>query len=145
MIQIRKAYRRKALTCHPDKNPDNPKAAELFQTLSKTLEILLDSAARSAYDRVINGRKAAELRNKQLDSKRQKLKADLEKRERLANTNSATYNKSPEELLRDEIERLMKEGSKLLEEEQLIMQKRLQEDRQKLINRMHYIKFSNFC
>lgn len=81
------------------------------------------------------------MRNKQLDSKRQKLKSDLEKRERLANTN--VRQKSPEELLKDEIERLMKEGSRLLEEEQIIMQKRLQEDRQKLINRK--LKFSNIC
>lgn len=50
---IVKAYRRKALKCHPDKNPDNPRAAELFHELSKALEILTDKAARAAYDKVL--------------------------------------------------------------------------------------------
>jgi len=45
-FQIKKAYRKKALTCHPDKNPDNPRAAELFQELSRVLEILTDTNAR---------------------------------------------------------------------------------------------------
>jgi len=43
---VKKAYRKKALVCHPDKNPDNPKAAELFHQLSKALEILTDESAR---------------------------------------------------------------------------------------------------
>uniref|UniRef100_A0A3Q3IZA1 J domain-containing protein n=1 Tax=Monopterus albus TaxID=43700 RepID=A0A3Q3IZA1_MONAL len=46
--EIKKAYRQKALTCHPDKNPDNPKAAELFHQLSQALEVLTDAAARIA-------------------------------------------------------------------------------------------------
>lgn len=44
--QIKTAYRKKALQCHPDKNPDNPKAAQLFLQLSKILTILTDTAAR---------------------------------------------------------------------------------------------------
>ncbi|KAK2104793.1 DnaJ (Hsp40), sub C, member 17 [Saguinus oedipus] len=49
--EVKKAYRQKALSCHPDKNPDNPKAAELFHQLSQALEVLTDAAARAAYDK----------------------------------------------------------------------------------------------
>ncbi|XP_045391373.1 dnaJ homolog subfamily C member 17 isoform X3 [Lemur catta] len=44
--EVKKAYRQKALACHPDKNPDNPRAAELFHQLSQALEVLTDAAAR---------------------------------------------------------------------------------------------------
>ncbi|KAI8121860.1 hypothetical protein FF38_04011 [Lucilia cuprina] len=129
---IRKAYRKKALECHPDKNPDNPKAAELFHELSKALEILTDKSARTAYDNVWKAKKAAELRNKQLDSKRQKLKADLEKRERefhnnlQSNKTFQTAHKSDEDILQEQIERLRREGSRLLEEEQAMLKEQLQ-------------------
>jgi len=134
---IRKAYRKKALDCHPDKNPDNPKAAEIFQELSKILEILTDKSARSAYDKILNARKAAAIRNRQLDSKRQKLKAELEERERNALSNSQRsyqYNipKTDEDILLNEIERLRKEGSKLLQEEQELMKKQLLEEKLKV-------------
>ncbi|XP_030374562.1 dnaJ homolog subfamily C member 17-like [Scaptodrosophila lebanonensis] len=130
--EIRKAYRKRALECHPDKNPDNPKAAERFHELSKALEILTDATARTAYDKVVKAKKAAELRTKQLDSKRQKLKDELEQRERAAlhklqaSTPYSTVRKSDEELLQDQIERLRREGSKLLEEEQRTMREQLQ-------------------
>ncbi|KAF8786826.1 dnaJ homolog subfamily C member 17-like [Argiope bruennichi] len=114
--EIKKAYRKKALTCHPDKNPDNPKAAELFQQLSKALEILTDKAARAAYDKVLNARKAAQIRHRELDSKRKKLKEDLEAREKAASTQEFDE-KDSAETLEKEIERLRREGSKLVEEE----------------------------
>ncbi|KDR16157.1 DnaJ-like protein subfamily C member 17 [Zootermopsis nevadensis] len=120
--EVKKAYRKKALSCHPDKNPDNPKAAELFHQLSKALEILTDESARAAYDRVLNAKKAAKLRHRELDSKRQKLKEQLEARERQAEEfskqNRSFTSKTDEEKLQDEIERLRKEGSKQVKEEQ---------------------------
>ncbi|KAH8343619.1 hypothetical protein KR059_000437 [Drosophila kikkawai] len=129
---IRKAYRKRALDCHPDKNPDNPKAAERFHELSKALEILTDESARAAYDKVLRAKKAAELRSRQLDSKRQKLKQELEQREREAlhklqkSQPYSTVARSDEELLQDQIERLRREGSRLLEEEQRAMREQLQ-------------------
>ncbi|KAH8295418.1 hypothetical protein KR018_010966 [Drosophila ironensis] len=130
--EIRKAYRKRALDCHPDKNPDNPKAAERFHELSKALEILTDASARAAYDKVLKAKKAAELRSRQLDSKRLKLKQELEERERAAlhklqsHQPYSTVAKSDEELLQEQIERLRKEGSRLLEEEQKAMREQLQ-------------------
>lgn len=76
-----------------------------------------------------------------MDSKRQKLKSELEERERQANLNQArrhpysTVAKSPEDALKDEIERLRKDGFKLLQEEQEIMQKQLQEERLKMYSK----------
>ena len=112
---IKKAYRKKALTCHPDKNPDNPKAAEEFHQLSDAYEVLTDADAKKAYDNVLKARKANELRNRQLDAKRRKLKDDLEAREReAADSAFATVvaKKTEEERLAAEIERLRKEGSR---------------------------------
>lgn len=57
--QIKKAYRQRALSCHPDKNPDNPKAAELFHQLSQALEVLTDAAAKAAYDKVRAAKKTS--------------------------------------------------------------------------------------
>lgn len=87
---------------------------------------------------MLNAKKAAVLRHEQLDSKRKKLIEDLDRREKEANAATArrhkysTESKTPEENLKDEIDRLRKEGSKLLAEEQELMQKQLAEERKKL-------------
>lgn len=113
-FQVKKAFRKHALTCHPDKNPDNPKAAELFQKYSKATEILLDPSARKAYERVLKARKDRAVRNRTLDSKRKKLKDDLEARERAAKDEVESEVDAVQKLA-EEIERLRKEGSKELE------------------------------
>uniref|UniRef100_A0A2C9JI44 DnaJ homolog subfamily C member 17 n=1 Tax=Biomphalaria glabrata TaxID=6526 RepID=A0A2C9JI44_BIOGL len=117
--EILRGYRKKALLCHPDKNPDNPKAAELFHELSQALEILTDAAARAAYDQTLKAKKAVEARNQVLDSKRKKFKEDLEAREKASfEKNEALAAAEAERKVRVEIERLRKEGSRLLEQEQ---------------------------
>jgi curved DNA-binding protein CbpA len=48
--EIKKAYYKKALLVHPDKNPD-ASAKEEFQMLSRAYEILSDSNQRAQYDK----------------------------------------------------------------------------------------------
>ena len=129
---IKKAYRKKALKVHPDKNPDNKKAAEEFHTLSDAYEVLTDADTKKAYDNLLKARKANELRNRQLDAKRKKLKDDLEAREKAArdeHVQVVVAKKNEEERLLEEIERLRKEGSRRLEEEQERMRREIEEER----------------
>lgn len=125
-MQIKKAYRKRALQCHPDKNPNDLNASKKFHELSKALEILTDTTARAAYDKVLKGRKEALLRHKQLDSKRQKLKENLEQREKFG-----LKQKSADLKLKEEIERLRKEGSKAVEEEINYVIRKVQESASK--------------
>lgn len=124
--EIKKAYRKKALQCHPDKNPDNPDAAKLFHQLTKILEVLTDESARKAYDRVLRGKKEAALRHKELDGKRKKFKEDLEAREKHAasGVNAARHDIQ----LKEQIERLRREGSTLVQEEMAYIKKKLKEE-----------------
>ena len=47
---FKKAYRKKVLECHPDKNPNNPKANELFHQITTAYTILIDPESRKNYD-----------------------------------------------------------------------------------------------
>lgn len=132
--EVKKAYRQKALSCHPDKNPDNPRAAELFHQLSQALEVLTDSAARAAYDKVRKAKKQAAERTQKLDERRKKVKLDLEARERQAQAQAQGEDEEEERrstrTLEQEIERLREEGSRQLEKQQKLMQEQIRQERE---------------
>lgn len=49
--EIKKAYRSLAKQLHPDRNTDNPKAAERFAAVTRAYDLLSDKDKRAQYDR----------------------------------------------------------------------------------------------
>ena len=48
---IKSAYRKLAKELHPDRNKDNPKAAERFSEVTRAYDLLSDAGKRAQYDR----------------------------------------------------------------------------------------------
>ena len=48
--EIKKAYRKKAMQYHPDRNPDDPSAEEKFKEAGEAYEVLSDADKRARYD-----------------------------------------------------------------------------------------------
>ncbi len=48
--EIKRAYRKKAMQYHPDRNPDNPEAEAKFKEAGEAYEVLSDEDKRARYD-----------------------------------------------------------------------------------------------
>lgn len=54
--QIKKSYRRLAMTYHPDRNPNNPEAEEKFKDISEAYEVLQNAEKRKKFDMMRDGK-----------------------------------------------------------------------------------------
>ena len=52
-VDIRKAYRKRSMDSHPDRNRGDPRATERFQELSRAFEVLSDDNRRREYNYLI--------------------------------------------------------------------------------------------
>lgn len=50
-VELKKAYRKKALEFHPDRNPDNTEAEEKLKEINEAFAVLSDADKRARYDR----------------------------------------------------------------------------------------------
>jgi len=50
-VELKKAYREKALQHHPDRNPDNPESEDTFKLCAEAYSVLSDPQKRQVYDR----------------------------------------------------------------------------------------------
>ena len=122
---ITRGYKKKALRHHPDKNPDNPRAGEIFQKISKAYKILTDPAAKAAYDKWVRAKQASLRRTQELSSKRKKFKEDLELQEQMSGQQSE-YEREASRNIEAEIARLRTEGSEWIKKQEELLRAEFQ-------------------
>ncbi|EEB05791.1 DNAJ protein Spf31 [Schizosaccharomyces japonicus yFS275] len=74
--EIRNVYRKMSLLIHPDKNRDNPKAAEAFDVLKKAESELLDDKVRESLDSAFTTARNLVMREKKLNVNSEEVKSE---------------------------------------------------------------------
>lgn len=112
--EIASAYRKTALKWHPDRNRDNPLAAEKFSQVFLAYETLSSPSKRKTYDDAIRAFRKRRERLDRMDSARRHFRDVLEKSEKASNSGNVTASRMSDDALKrmqKEIERLRKEAS----------------------------------
>jgi DnaJ homolog subfamily C member 17 len=81
---IKRAYRKRAKECHPDKNQHDPLAAEKFQLVNKAYETLSNEKEKLDYDQKIRAKLLKKQQLEEMDVEMRKKRDDLETRENAA-------------------------------------------------------------
>jgi DnaJ family protein C protein 17 len=115
---LKRAYRKASIRVHPDKNPDNKDAANLFIALGWARDILQDEKLKGEYDRARTRRREKAFQDELLSGNRRKMKEELERRERQSADFGASLKRkraadmSEAEKREQEIQRLAEDGKR---------------------------------
>lgn len=138
---IKRQYRKTSIRYHPDKNPDDAAAADRFIGLGIARDILLDTQLKSTYDAARTRRREKALQDGLLDSKRRKMKEDLERREREGASGFGLKRKRGEmsdaERREMEIQRLAEDGKRRRKEAQERLERQHAEEEASFLSSPH--------
>ncbi|KAL3472993.1 hypothetical protein BJX99DRAFT_234533 [Aspergillus californicus] len=143
--EIRRAYRRTALKCHPDKIT-NPTQVDIdkFHLLQIANDVLSDPAVRQLYDNAREARQRKQREHDMMDAAKRKMKEDLEARERAGAAAGGTRgvkrtwgatgygNDDAEAKLEREIERIAEDGRRRRREAEDKLRAEVEEDEKQL-------------
>ncbi|KAG2154145.1 uncharacterized protein EDB93DRAFT_1132873 [Suillus bovinus] len=119
--EIRTAYRTCSLKVHPDRNRNDPNAAQKFHALTTASTLLLDPLRRLALDAQLRLQAAKKQRFASYDNKRKAMVSELEEREkefkkaRMAKEQERTARESENARIREEGRRMREKREKELE------------------------------
>ncbi|KAG1802240.1 uncharacterized protein HD556DRAFT_1336026 [Suillus plorans] len=123
--EIRTAYRTRSLKVHPDRNRNDPNAAQKFHALTTASTLLLDPLRRLALDAQLRLQAAKKQRFASYDNKRKAMVSELEEREkefkkaRMAKEQERTVRESENMRIREEGRRMREQREKELELQEL--------------------------